>query len=143
MIWGPHAKDIVVAGDTIVLNCASLVYNFTNDLEWYKDNEIISNSSMLSVIPEDTIYSHRRRLQIDNADKSSSGDYECKATVASTDYQTSEYFHLDVFDLEAPTFENEELWNSEILQKPIGETIQLKCAASGIPIPQITWYKVC
>lgn len=52
---------------------------------------------------------------------------------------------LDVTDAIAPRFKNSTKENSEIsidLKDPEEHSMVKECFAEGMPIPQVTWYKV-
>lgn len=44
-IWGVDSNSKIAAGDLVVLACGASAYNFTDDVQWYQDNKLITTET--------------------------------------------------------------------------------------------------
>lgn len=51
-IYGTDENKKIARGDEVTLTCAALSYYFSDDLDWYKDGELVEedNSSKLNIV---------------------------------------------------------------------------------------------
>ncbi|XP_067893515.1 hemicentin-1 isoform X1 [Heterodontus francisci] len=125
---GPSERSVVVH-KTVMLQCvANGIPNPV--ITWLKDGRPV-NTARGSI----KLKSAGRMLQIVNAFLEDAGRYSCVATNAAGEAQQ----HIILNVHEPPSIEDGGLILNEtvIVRNPI----ELKCKASGNPLPAITWYK--
>ncbi|KAF5286422.1 hypothetical protein FQR65_LT12603 [Abscondita terminalis] len=160
-IWGLYEETketkngipqfIIARGDTVTMYCAASRYNYTDQLQWFKNNK-----SKLSSIPENnhyvieksrTDFSNKLTLTINEINHNDTGNYTCqvKEKFISNSPKGSDQFRYDnitiiVKDPVAPEITDSNLNESDVTIS-IPEKFTLWCYASGIPKPAITWYR--
>uniref|UniRef100_F7DLA5 Vascular endothelial growth factor receptor 2 n=1 Tax=Monodelphis domestica TaxID=13616 RepID=F7DLA5_MONDO len=90
------------------------------------------NATMISNSTSDIVI-----LELQNISLQDQGDYVCLAQDKKTKKRHCVVRHLTVQERVAPMIAG----NLENQTTNIGETIEVSCPASGIPLPQITWFK--
>ncbi|XP_052593110.1 hemicentin-1 isoform X2 [Peromyscus californicus insignis] len=97
-------------------------------ITWSKNGRMITDSTHVEIL------TGGQMLHIKRAEVSDTGQYVCRAiNVAGRDDKN---FHLNVYV--PPTIEGPE---REVLMETVSNPVTLKCDATGIPPPTITWLK--
>lgn len=140
MIIDKHEDRRIVEGDLIRLECGAIVYNYSNKIEWSKDDEPVEKSTNILVNYAKTKFSWRKSITLNPITKSDSGTYKCAAFSKETGKVIdSEQVLIHVIEPQAPKiFSN---FNEILVEQQIGDSVTLTCQVSGIPDPNITWYK--
>ncbi|GCC29770.1 hypothetical protein chiPu_0008212 [Chiloscyllium punctatum] len=125
---GPSEQTVVVH-KTINLQCVANGIPYPT-ITWLKDGRPINTAG-----GNIKLESAGRMLQIVNALLEDAGQYSCVATNSAGEAQQ----HIRLYVHEPPSIEDEGLTLNEtvIVRNPV----ELKCKASGNPIPAVTWYK--
>ncbi|XP_066591720.1 vascular endothelial growth factor receptor 1 isoform X2 [Prorops nasuta] len=136
-------KGFVTEGDDLQIICAASIYNYTNDVEWRNpEDKLLNDTERLVVKHETTPFTHRSILNIKNVDKSDSGYYVCSGQIKDGTMERMEY-HLQVQDPAAPTLRTN--MNGSLISINLGteghKAMTFECDASGMPEPNIIWYK--
>lgn len=141
LISGLKEDHKIAEGDFIRLECGAIVYNYTNEVVWRKDGGIIESSEHVTVEEANTKYSWRKALtwkQISSNDNN--GVYECEAV--SKDPLVGHQSHtiaISVHDTQAPIITAN--FNQSRMQQSLGDSLKLDCLVSGLPVPNLIWYK--
>ncbi|KAG8197320.1 hypothetical protein JTE90_013447 [Oedothorax gibbosus] len=77
--------------------------------------------------------------KFDDISKNQSGNYLCFAFARGTEQPTKKSIQIHVIEKQEPTFINK-LWNTALVA-PVNSILELECAAEGIPMPRLTWYR--
>ncbi|XP_051820092.1 vascular endothelial growth factor receptor 2 [Antechinus flavipes] len=138
--------------ENVSLGCTAEKSTFEN-LTWYKisprasqehlgelpmpvckslDTLVKMNATMISNSTSDIV-----TLELRNVSLQDQGDYVCLAQDKKTKKRHCMVKHLTVQERAAPMITG----SVENQTTNIGETIEVSCSASGIPPPQITWFK--
>ncbi|XP_043555476.1 hemicentin-1 [Chiloscyllium plagiosum] len=125
---GPSERTVVVH-KTINLQCVANGIPYPA-ITWLKDGRPINTAG-----GNIKLESAGRMLQIVNALLEDAGQYSCVATNSAGEAQQ----HIRLYVHEPPSIEDGGLTLNEtvIVRNPV----ELKCKASGNPIPAVTWYK--
>lgn len=142
MVWGVQADNPISMNDEVKLHCGALVYNFTSPLHWYKDNQLVEEDvdSGRQVIEEHTKYSYRKTIVLGAAQKADSGTYDCRAEEIESQVMRQAELQLTVNDALAPHLDVSNV-NDEPTVVDLGGSTDLQCVFSGIPRPEVRWYK--
>ncbi|KAF5277868.1 hypothetical protein FQA39_LY06020 [Lamprigera yunnana] len=159
-IWGLDEETIetekdenqfpVPKGDTITIICAASRYNYTDELQWYRNDNsnftLISENDRYLIEKSHTDFSNKLTLTINDVDYDDSGNYTCQAmNYFTTDIPKSVEFKrtcikIIVKDPFAPTFIDTNLNGSDFVMS-IPEKLILRCFTNGVPKPTVSWYK--
>lgn len=91
-------------------------------------------------MPHDTPYSHRKEIHWNSIDKAASGRYECRGNIISNDTAQTDFLDLEVLDPSKPRVKNTTIGRSTE-DRSLGDPFELTCEFSGLPHPEIRWYK--
>ncbi|XP_059503813.1 hemicentin-1 isoform X2 [Stegostoma tigrinum] len=125
---GPSERTVVVH-KTVNLQCVANGIPHPA-ITWLKDGRPINTAG-----GNIKLESAGRVLQIVNALLEDAGQYSCVATNSAGEAQQ----HIRLYVHEPPNIEDGGLTLNETVI--VGNPIELKCKASGNPIPALTWYK--
>ncbi|XP_020713104.1 vascular endothelial growth factor receptor 1 isoform X2 [Ceratitis capitata] len=140
-IFGTDENKKIARGDDVTLTCAALSYYFSDDLDWYKDDELVEEGNNFVITNSTTRYSYQKTLTIKNIQDRDQGSYECRARNANYhDLKESKYRSIFVNEPLAPTIRNN--WNdSDKLERKLGDALELQCTPEAIPAAEVHWYK--
>jgi hypothetical protein len=129
-------SHVIGIGDSVELTCGASAYNFTNDLAWYHNDELIQSSEHVILTGSQTEYSHRKRLRLPSIDLEDIGFYECRVGD-----NRSNSIEINVFNPKPPIIVETNL-DGGTMKEALGEPVFLLCDVQGIPVPEIEWFKV-
>ncbi|XP_076339611.1 cell adhesion molecule Dscam1-like isoform X2 [Tachypleus tridentatus] len=113
-------------GDLVTFRCSVTPSRHpATTLMWFKNGQPLSTDVRINMIDEGNLNIH----SVQRADK---GMYQCMVTSEETTSQVSAQL---VLREKPPTFHS--TFEPRVVQP--SSTISMKCSASGIPLPQITW----
>lgn len=103
----------------------------------FKGVELISNQ---------TVHSNQRIIHWDSITSAASGIYVCQSTLitlnkGSMSSHENRSLELNVLQPKWPEIIDSNFENGTVLKYSLEDPIQLQCKSSGIPYPNITWYK--
>ncbi|CAH1392580.1 unnamed protein product, partial [Nezara viridula] len=146
-IWGPRHR--VLSSDNILLGCGASKYEYHGQIDWiYKtdkdpEGQVLANvpSTGISIMKNDTLFSHQTFLFLSDVNSHKSGNYICRAkTLMSSVYKEKE-FKLLVQDRKAPSFTMFSNMNGSKVIIDVGTSISWNCSVIGVPEPEVIWYK--
>ncbi|XP_036328930.1 vascular endothelial growth factor receptor 1-like isoform X5 [Rhagoletis pomonella] len=141
-IVGIDENKKIARGDEVTLTCAALSYYFSDDLDWYKDGELVEESNNFVITNSSTSYSYQRTLKINNIQERSQGSYECRARNANNyDQQESKYISIFVYEPLPPKMIHTNLDENAKLERKLGDFLELECTPEAIPAANVHWYK--
>ncbi|XP_018798450.1 PREDICTED: platelet-derived growth factor receptor alpha isoform X4 [Bactrocera latifrons] len=142
-IYGTDENKKIARGDEVTLTCAALSYYFSDDLDWYKDGELVEeNSGNFVISNSSSSYSYQKTLVIENIQDSDQGSYECRARNANNpDMQETKYRSIFVNEPLAPRMRHTNLDESDKMERKLGDALQLECKPDAIPAAEVHWYK--
>ncbi|XP_033105528.1 hemicentin-1-like isoform X2 [Anneissia japonica] len=118
----------LVSGETAYLKCEVDGIPYPQVM-WHKDGQVLN----IQQDPRMVYVSASGMLSIDNVQDSDTGEYECYASNPAG--QTSRRISMFV---QVPPLILDERTNYEVV---VRNPITLHCPASGVPEPEVTWYK--
>uniref|UniRef100_A0A034VFS1 Vascular endothelial growth factor receptor 1 n=1 Tax=Bactrocera dorsalis TaxID=27457 RepID=A0A034VFS1_BACDO len=142
-IYGTDENKKIARGDEVTLTCAALSYYFSDDLDWYKDGELVEeNSGNIVISNSSSSYSYQKTLVIENIQDSDQGSYECRARNANNpDMEETKYRSIFVNEPLAPRMRHTNLDESVKMEHKLGDALQLECKPDAIPAAEVHWYK--
>lgn len=136
MVSGLEDDQKIAEGDYLRLECGAIIYNYTNEIVWRKDGEVIESG----VEENNTKFSWRRSITWKSISKEDSGIYECEATATDPDAQNDPIqVVITVQDTQSPVIISN--FNQSIITHAVGDSFNLECLVTGLPIPNLMWYK--
>ncbi|CAD7078795.1 unnamed protein product [Hermetia illucens] len=140
-IFGIDESHVIAAGDDVSINCGVLAYNYSGNIDWYKDENLIQTNLDYKVEFTESEYSYKKKLTMKNIHFDKAGLYECRASLIDDDSTPeSRYINITVNAPETPAITHSNLDGSKIGKK-LGEFLQLDCQHKGLPKPVISWFK--
>lgn len=140
MISGYNEDHKLAEGDFLKLECGAIIYNYSSDIVWRKNGEPIENFAGLAVAETNTKYSWRKSIVWKQISKDDEGDYECEVAALSEHAPPETHQVLiRVHDAQAPSISAN--FNQSVMQQALGESLKLDCLVSGLPTPELLWYK--
>ncbi|XP_054082942.1 vascular endothelial growth factor receptor 1 isoform X4 [Zeugodacus cucurbitae] len=141
-IFGTDENKKIARGDEVTLTCAALSYYFSDDLDWYKDGELVEDGSNFVITNSSTNYSYQKTLIIKNIQERNQGTYECRGRNANNpDLQETKYRSIFVYEPLAPRMVQSNLDDSDKLERKLGDALQLECQPEAIPAAEVHWYR--
>lgn len=140
MISGLREDQRIAAGDFLRLECGAIIYNYSSNIVWRKDGEVIESLDNLVVEDTNTKFSWRRTLTWRQIAKEDEGVYECEVSVKDV-HQAPESLQvaIAVHATQSPVISSN--FNQSVMQQSLGDSLKLDCLVSGLPTPQLLWYK--
>lgn len=140
VVSGLHEEHKIADKDYVKLECGAIIYNYSSNIIWRKGDEVIQNMGNVIVEETNTKYSWRKTLTWKQISKEDDGIYECEVTSKDSD----EIFErlqvvIAVHDAQLPIITPN--FNQSVMQQSLGDSLKLDCLVSGLPVPQIVWYK--
>ena len=143
MISGVSEDQKIADGDYVKLECGANIYNFSNNIVWRKDGELVENLNDIYVEETNTKFSWRKTITWKQITKADSGVYECEVYPKETEEPWAEPIAMQiaiaVHDTEAPIISSN--FNQTVMQQSLGDSLKLECLVSGLPAPNLLWYK--
>lgn len=140
MISGMNEDQRIAAGDFLRLECGAIIYNYTRNIVWRKDGEVIESLDNLVVEETNTKFSWRKTLTWRQIAKEDEGVYECEVSVKDAhEPPESLQVAIAVHATQMPVITSN--FNQSVMQHSLGDSLKLDCLVSGLPIPQLLWYK--
>lgn len=139
MIYGYKDNELIAEGEKLTIECGVVIYNYTNKIEWLKDDNPIESKDDIVIDMHMTKFSYRKRITFANLNLEDKGTYKCQVYSADDLIVESGEVFLNVASPEAPVI----LPNFEgsVMKNKISDQILLICDATGLPVPTVTWYK--
>lgn len=136
IINGIDDEQKIAVGDELNLDCGAIIYNYTNQIQWFKDGSPVDNRSDLHIHQSHTRFSYRKVLKFDKIQESDNGEYRCEVIDRNNESHDA-LVSLKLHEAEPPLIVTN--FNQSSLSKAIGETLTLGCFISGLPVPKLTW----
>ncbi|XP_055921707.1 vascular endothelial growth factor receptor 1-like isoform X2 [Eupeodes corollae] len=139
-VYGVDENLQIAKGDEVIITCAALAYYYSADLDWFKDNQMITNSSGVEIKTTFSDYSYKKTIKFKNIEDEHAGSYECRARRVDNDVDfDSKFLSIIVHEPAAPVMVQTNLGDQH--KRALGESLELVCKSEGIPKASITWYK--
>lgn len=140
MISGIREDQKLATGDFLKLECGAIIYNYSNNIVWRKDGELLENVDDVVIEDTNTKFSWRKTLTWKKLTKADEGVYECEVFLNSSD-ELSESLQvaIAIHDTQAPVISAN--FNQSVMQQSLGDSLKLDCLVSGLPVPSLLWYK--
>lgn len=140
MVSGLKEDDRIAAGDFVRLECGAIIYNYSNNIVWRKDGEVIESADNVFVEETNTKFSWRKALTWRQIAKEDDGVYECEVSVKDAHAPPeSIQVAIAVHATQVPIISSN--FNESVMQQSLGDSLRLDCLVSGLPTPQLLWYK--
>lgn len=128
----------IAEGDHYKLECGAIIYNYTDNIKWYKnEDEISEDQNWITVTSESKEFSYRKSIHFSPIYTSDAGEYKCE--VQGKDGELfAYYFTLTVHEAKAPVISSN--FNQSEISQPFGGSMTLECLIhDGLPLPTMTW----
>jgi Immunoglobulin domain len=140
MIWGLEDEQKVAIGDYVKLHCGVIIYNYTSEIVWRKDGDVIEDIDGRNVEENNTKFSWRKSVTFKSISKDDSGVYECEVIPKDTDASPERILiSIKVQDTQAPEITTN--FNESVITHAVGDSFTLECIVKGLPVPSLLWYK--
>ncbi|XP_037051566.1 vascular endothelial growth factor receptor 1 isoform X6 [Bradysia coprophila] len=131
----------IAAGDNVSMTCGASAYNYTSDINWYRDNILIESGDNRIVEHYDAEYSYRKTITWNGIKISDSGTYECRAsTIKEDSFSQTTMQIVEVHEPIKPEITHTNLVENEV-ELSLGEPHRMVCNIIGLPVPEVNWYK--
>lgn len=140
MISGLKDDQRIADGDFLRLECGAIIYNYTNNIVWRKNGEIIESLDNLVVEETNTKFSWRKTLTWKQITKDDEGDYECEVSARDA-HEPPETLPISIAVHEAQPPVITSNFDPNGMTLSMGDSLKLDCLVSGLPTPQLLWYK--
>ncbi|XP_026326483.1 vascular endothelial growth factor receptor 1 isoform X4 [Hyposmocoma kahamanoa] len=124
--WYPENENVEI-------RCLASVYDFDNNLTWFRNDEPLIDNVEYSKNP----FSYIATLNLSNIQLNQAGRYTCKATRIDG-IDESEEIEVIVSALQPPAIEEPQEQVEEVFPFQL---FNFSCNATAIPPPHIEWYK--
>lgn len=136
MVSGMAENQKVAEGDNLKLVCGAIIYNYTNNIVWRKDGDVIEDL----VEENNTKFSWRKTITWKSISKADSGIYECEVFPKNNEsLPETIQVPITVYDTVDPFITSN--FNQSVITHAVGDSFTLDCIVSGLPIPTLIWYK--
>lgn len=145
MMWQESPEILISDGDNFTLNCGAIAYNYTNRFLWFFENDngdrttIEDHNHSYSIEQMETTFSRISKLTVKSATKEDIGRYICRVQTDKGEYENLSH-PITVHTPRAPYVIATNLTGKDIGVK-LGNYVEILCNISGIPRPEISWYK--
>ena len=130
-------NNIIATGDEVKLECRALIYNYTNKMQWLKNEKPIKIRKDLHIKENHTLFSYRKSLTFDGIRKEDEGEYKCEIfDMKNNKHVLSK--SIDPHESLPPSIETS--FDQTTLSRTIGGSLTLNCSVSGLPVPTFIWY---
>lgn len=131
-------EDQIAEGDNVTLECGAIIYNYTKDINWLKDEDHILSNERVHLSEGNTKFSWRKLLNFNEISKTDDGIYKCSIT--DSNGQIHEINHaVKVHDAQPPIITPN--FDQPSITQPFGGSLILECLFTGLPYPSIKWLK--
>ncbi|XP_070490957.1 vascular endothelial growth factor receptor 1-like [Chironomus tepperi] len=137
-LFGIDEHEKIAIGDEIKLVCRALPRNYTNTIQWHKNDKYIKDKNNIYIIKNNTKYSYGSILHFKGIQKENEGEYNCGVFDHNHEFHEITK-HLKIYDAQYPSIISS--FSQNKISKKIGENLKLDCIADGIPAPRIVWKK--
>lgn len=140
LISGLDEDQKIAQGDLVKLKCAAIIYNYSSEIAWTRDGEVVVGNDNVKVEENHTTFSWRKTLTWRAISKEDDGIYQCEVFNRSdTDTSETKQVAIKVLDAEAPMITAN--FNQSRMVQVVGQSLRLDCLVSGLPTPNLLWYK--
>lgn len=140
LISGVREDQQIAEGDTIKLECGAIIYNYSSEIVWRKDGEVIESSADLILEENNTKFSWRKTLTWKSIGHHDDGVYECEVLVRDIPELSEDLkIAIAVRDTQAPVITTN--FNHSVMKQSLGDSLRLDCFVSGLPAPSLVWFK--
>ncbi|KAK9873019.1 hypothetical protein WA026_020752 [Henosepilachna vigintioctopunctata] len=144
VLYDREKKEAMVAlGDSVTVTCGALVQNFSQEIEWRRNSEVINGSSTKYTLQKsNTKYSNKSILTIHNINHNDTGNYTCWL------YNTEDEIRQEI-NMSHITFNVSKSVPPTLIRSNLNDSMEINfvsqleliCDFRGLPKPTITWYK--
>jgi hypothetical protein len=126
----------IAQGDYVKLECGATVYDYKNDITWYKDDDLIVSNNHVQIIEVNENFAFKKSIVFEEISQSDDGTFKCEVTDKSG--QTHERsVVINVYEAQAPIITPN--FNQSKIVQPFGQSLTLECLFFGLPIPTLNW----
>ncbi|XP_034249879.1 vascular endothelial growth factor receptor 1 isoform X2 [Thrips palmi] len=136
-----EGPNLTVEGEKVEFNCSVSPYHYTRDIVWKFDGLTIGEDRDFHISTKSTVFSHRSTLTVKNVTNTNEGIYSCVALHVGSGLPSEHQISLNVTDVKVPVFGNKTNLMGNVKELAEGQSFTLYCFASGMPKPQIKWFK--
>ena len=140
MISGRAEDQKIAEGDFVKLECGAIIYNYSSNIVWTKDGVPVEELPDVLVEETNTKFSWRKTITWKQISKREDGVYECEVQPKELGgLAESDQVVINVFDTKSPMIYSN--FNQTVMQQSLGDSLKLDCLVSGLPTPNLLWYK--
>ena len=137
LVSGIDEDQNIAIGDKVTLECGAIIYNFTDRIRWLKHEIAVEERSDLHIKDSNTRFSYRKSLTFDTIKKEDEGEYKCEVYDKEKNELHSVAILVNLHENEPPMIITN--FKQQNLSEYSGNSLTLKCFASGFPIPSLSW----
>nr|XP_029709178.1 vascular endothelial growth factor receptor 1 isoform X11 [Aedes albopictus] len=131
-------KEVTI-GDEVTIECAAVVYNHTDAINFFRDDVLLSGFEGITIEKDYRTFAYRTKLIIHSVSREHQGVIRCQAPLIQSSEMDEDELTLEVFEPTAPVIVDEKV--HEELEMEIGERLTFSCNVEGMPKPIIEWTK--
>lgn len=131
-------EDVTI-GDEVTIECAAVVYNHTDAIDFFRDGVLLSGLAGITIEKDYKTFAYRTKLIIHSVGKEHQGVIRCQAQLMNSNEFDEDELMLEVYEPTAPVIVDEHV--HEELEMEIGERNTFSCNVEGMPKPVIEWTK--
>ncbi|XP_055918688.1 vascular endothelial growth factor receptor 1-like [Eupeodes corollae] len=131
----------IAKGDEVTIECAALAYFYSNDLNLFKDNQMIKSGNGVEVNATFSNFTYKKTIKFKVFENQHVGSYECRAKARKIEggYDSKFLNISDIYEPELPVIVETNV--NGLHKRTLGASLELNCEFKGMPKPSITWYK--
>ncbi|XP_063923158.1 vascular endothelial growth factor receptor 1-like isoform X3 [Zophobas morio] len=128
----------VAVGESMNVICGVSVHNYTSDLKWIRNNQLMKYGDRYRIDKSRTEYTNRAVLNLEKVQSADTGTYSCQ--VKRKDGKSLfKNMTLIVSELSKPVIVSTNLKKDMELRLP--NSVEFYCKVKGVPKPVILWYR--
>ncbi|XP_053673665.1 vascular endothelial growth factor receptor 1 [Anopheles nili] len=134
-------KEAITVGDNVTIVCLALVYNYTKEIVFMRNNRILTQSDGVSEVQYSKtpgLYAWEAVLNIDHITQEHDGPVYCQVKSILNTTESLAYM-LNVLEPQAPQLLSGK--SNQSLSVNLHDPLRLECDIVGTPDPYIVWLK--
>lgn len=93
------------------------------------------------MVAKNTLYSQRKEIHWNPVDKEAAGQYVCRVKIINSNSYVNKTWDLHMIEPTLPSIVSSNFVSDQSQTYPLNDHVKFTCKFSGIPSPQIKWFR--